>query len=346
MLTYSIGNKIIYKLLKSKEQYTGGGVVAEFEKMLEEYYGKKYCLACSSATNAMTILIKELELIDSEVITSPFNWPSSLGGLLLFNNRVIFSDTKDDLTIDVKNIEKKITRRTKAILAVDFTGNPSDTIALRKICNKYNLFYIADAAQSLFARTKENLPASALADFVIISFTSGKSLSLGEGGAILTNNKNVYQKLLKYTHPYRYKIEVGLEEYNEFIPINNRINPLTAQLGLENFNKSEIMAIKHSQMIDNLLEELQRVGLIKKPSINGLSTFNSTFFYPIDSPKRTLEKFLGERSFKISLSNTFQLLYKKMIPPEIKNLFRATNCLNAESYQRQLRMFIPLKNKA
>lgn len=208
----------------------GMGVVGEFETMLKSYYGVEYAVSFSSATNALTAISLVLELESSEVITSPFNWGSSVAALNLVNAQPRFTKTNDYLSIDVNSIEPLITNKTKAIVSVDYGGYPAEQSQIREICDKYNLYFISDAAQSLGAFVG-GLPASSLADIWITSFTHGKTLYTGEGAAILTNNKAIYQKLLNYLHPNRVRLEVSLDNYNKIAPINGRINPLAAVMG-------------------------------------------------------------------------------------------------------------------
>ena len=159
-------------------QLTGQGAVADLESKFKKHYGYQYALSFSSATNAMTAVVDCLNIYDSEIITTPFNYYASMGGLMLFGNTSVFVDTFDDLTINPEQAEKAITKRTKALLAVDFAGNLHDTNEIRKLCDKYQMLYIADAAQSFGARCHE-IPASSLADVLIVSLTTGKTLTAG-----------------------------------------------------------------------------------------------------------------------------------------------------------------------
>ncbi len=146
----------------------------------------------------------------------------------MLDNRPVFADVDPAmLTLDPVSARRHISRHTKALLAVDIYGNPADMRTLRRVADEHGLWYVADAAQSFGAR-RDGLPASSLADALVVSFTTGKALCAGEGGAILTNHPDLYQKLVWYTqHPSRQRRDLGLGLDNEFA-LNGRIHPWAA----------------------------------------------------------------------------------------------------------------------
>lgn len=217
---------------------TGSGAIAELESKLRNHYGYRYCLATCSATNTLTAVAYVLNLENCEVITSPFNFGSSLGWSKLLKSKIVFADTNEySLNISPKSARNCISKKTKAIWAVDFGGYPHDMFSIRKLCDEYELLYVSDAAQSLGA-TIGGKPASSLADVVVTSFTVGKTVFGGEGGAVLTNNYDIYTELLRFTHPYRQKIELGTDNYSEIEPFNLRMNPLGSILAINTFERS------------------------------------------------------------------------------------------------------------
>lgn len=230
----------------------GTGAVASLEEKLEQHYGVKYALCVSNATVGLWAIAQSLDLSGTEFVTTPYTYGASLAGFLQLNCHPIFADIDPHtLTLDPDAIRQVITPQTKAILAVDIFGIPCDSLALRALADEYGIWYIADAAQSLGAY-RSGLPASSLADVLVVSFTFGKSVFAGEGGAILTDNIEIYQKLLWWTqHPMRQKRELSLNLDNEFA-INCRIHPLSAvwadaifieSLDAVNENRSKSFAI-------------------------------------------------------------------------------------------------------
>jgi dTDP-4-amino-4,6-dideoxygalactose transaminase len=205
----------------------GAGAIAELEEKLERHYGMRYALCVSNATMGLWAIAMALELGDSTFVTTPYTYGASLSGFLQVGCQPIFADIDHTLTLNPDSVRKAIAPNTKAILGVDLYGVPCDALTMREIADHYGIFYIADAAQS-FGASRNDLPASALADALVVSFTFGKSLFAGEGGAILTNNEELYRKLLWWTqHPMRQRLELGLDLDNEFA-INARIHPLAA----------------------------------------------------------------------------------------------------------------------
>ena len=209
----------------------GGGAVGELEKRLETYYGMQHALCVSNATLGLLAVQLALGLKGVEILTTPYSWGGTVAGALLLGNRLAFGDIDAvTLTLDPDTVRNAISPHTKAILAVDVDGTPSDSSGLRQVADEYGLWYITDAAES-FGATREGHPASYDADALVLSFGPGKPLDVGEGGAILTSSQELYEKLLWHTqHPERQRLELGLHLDNESC-LTGRIHP-AAVLGL------------------------------------------------------------------------------------------------------------------
>lgn len=206
----------------------GSGAIAGLESKLKQHYGMKYALCVSNATIGLMAIALALGLKNSRFITTPYTYGASIAGFLFLGYEPVFSDIdKDTLTLCPHSARRLINGKTKTILAVDIFGIPSNTNALRKLADDYGLFYVADASQSL-GGYRDGKPASYLADALVVSFTTGKSVFAGEGGAVLTNHTDLYEKLVWYMqHPSRQRKELGLHLDNEF-GLNGRIHPLGA----------------------------------------------------------------------------------------------------------------------
>ncbi len=244
----------------------GIGAVEQLEKKLKEFYRVKYALCFSNATNALTTAAFALGIVETDVITTPLSYGASVSGLLHLGNRLIFSDVDKEtntLCLLPDAIEKRVTENTRAVLAVDYGGVPHNMYRLREICNTYGLKYIADASQS-FGAFLINQPAGRMADVSVISFTVGKTLFAGEGAAILTDDHDLYDKIIWYSqHPYRQKKEIGLGACNEFSFINGRISPLSAILANETFEDSLERLKKKQILYLNLIHQLNQSGITK-----------------------------------------------------------------------------------
>lgn len=206
----------------------GTGGVAALEKRLESFYGVKHALCVSNATTGLLAIALALGLRGEEFVTTPYTYGGSVAGWLLLGNRPVFADIDPlTLTLDAESAAHSVTPETKALLAVDIYGNPADGEALRRLADERGLWYVADCAQS-FGASRAGRPAGVLADAWVISFTSGKMLFAGEGGAVLTDDTALYKKLVWHTqHPHRQRRDLGFSLHNEFA-LNARIHPLAA----------------------------------------------------------------------------------------------------------------------
>lgn len=215
-------------MLMSNAHLAGTGAVSDLERKLRELYDARYALCVSSATTGLLAVALALGLRRAEFLTTPYTYGATLSGWLLLDNRPLFADIdRETLTLDPKSTHRLLTPQTKAILSSDIFGVPCDSRALRRLADEHGLWYVADAAQSFGAR-RDSLPASSLADAVVLSFTAGKMLDAGEGGAIITDNSDLYDKLVWWTqHPYRQHRDLGLDTDNEF-GLNGRMHPCAA----------------------------------------------------------------------------------------------------------------------
>ena len=260
------------------QHLSGMGAIASLEEKLRNYYNKNYVVLFCNATTALQSLCIALELYKTEIITAPINWGGSIAPFLLHKNKLHFvSYDPDSLNLCKNDLLLSMTTKTKAVLSVDYNGTPVDSKSIKEFCQQNNLSYISDCAQSLGAYIGDK-PAGYWADAIVLSFSPGKSLFAGEGGAVVTNEPMIYEKLLWISqHPSKQKTVLGLSNYNEYTPVNGRINPLSAILLSETFDSSlDILKEYQSkcfQMIRFLEKEklIMPVSCIENPN-------NSTFF--------------------------------------------------------------------
>lgn len=186
----------VIKVLKS-DWITQGPKIKEFEDALCKYTKAKYAVLVSNGTAALhcACIVAGIDVND-EVITSPITFAASGNCALFLGAKVKFADIRPDTyCIDYKKIESAITPRAKAIIPVDFSGQPCDMDEINRIASRHNLAVIHDATHSMGAYYKGK-PVGSLAKMTIFSFHPVKSITTGEGGAILTNDKSLQKKLL------------------------------------------------------------------------------------------------------------------------------------------------------
>lgn len=181
---------------------TCGPKVDEMERMLASYTEAKFAVAVSNGTAALHCACIAAGIgPGDEVITTPLTFAASANCALYCGAKPVFADINPETyNIDPESIRAHITEHTKAVVAVDFTGQSVENDKIREICNEFGLFFIEDAAHSI--ATKYNgKKVGSLADMTCFSFHPVKTITGGEGGAITTNNEEFYKKLvLAHTH--------------------------------------------------------------------------------------------------------------------------------------------------
>jgi len=255
----------------------GTGPVATLEKKLCQHYGKRHALCVTNATSGLLALALALDLQGSSFVTTPLTYGATLSGWLLRGNCPVFADVDPQtLTLCPDAVEAIIGPETEALLSVDLFGVPSEDAALRRVANEHGLWYIADAAQSLGAR-RAGRPASVQADALVVSFTAGKTLFAGEGGAILTDHDELYEKLVWHTqHPYRQKRDLGLSLNNEFA-LNMRMHPLAAVWAEAEFEPAMRQLRQHQEFCFNVIDRLESEGLIETVAYRSQNLYPSFF---------------------------------------------------------------------
>jgi perosamine synthetase len=302
-------------------QLFGTGAVRELEWKLARLYNMKHALCVSNCTTGLLAVGLALNLQNQEVIVPPLVYGASLSGLLLLGNKLKFCDVDPvTLTLDPESVRRAIGPQTKAVLGVDIFGVPCDSVRLRKVADERGLHYISDCAQSLGA-TRDSSPSGVAADAIVVSFTSGKTIFAGEGGAIITNNTNIYERLLWLTqHPHRQRKELGLHLYNE-VNLNGRIHPLSAIWANAVFEDSLNRLHEWQRTCLRLINALNEVGMTETINFEEMQ-IEPTYFRITASPAtqndiQILSNELQARGFEISIYPAF------LAPIYLNGTFRA-----------------------
>ena len=264
----------VSKTLKSKWINTGVK-----EKELREKACKKwsfrYCVAVSNGTAALRSSLAMLGVgSGDEVISTPFTFIATNTAILEQRAVPVFADIKyDDLNIDPKSIEKRITSKTKAIMVVHYGGNPVDLDEIRKIGTKYKLPLIEDAAHALGSKYKNDY-IGLKGELVCFSLQVVKIITSGDGGLIATSNQDYYQKLKKIIW---YGIDREEKKTNLIDPLPNNfkgdvlgfkynMNDITATLGIvgiDHFNEAAKKRKVIGERYRNELSGLPKIKLMK-----------------------------------------------------------------------------------
>lgn len=185
----------VVNVLKS-DYLTTGPKIAEFERKVADYTGAKYAVAIANGTAALHAACYAAGIGEGdEVITTPITFAASSNCVLYCGGTPVFADIDPETyNISSVDIERKITSKTKAIIAVHFTGQPCEMDQIHEIADKHNLIVIEDGAHALGAVYKGKR-VGALSDMTTFSFHPVKHITTGEGGMILTDNPKLYERL-------------------------------------------------------------------------------------------------------------------------------------------------------
>lgn len=183
----------IEKVLSSKN-LVQGEKVKKFEEQLSKINDAKYAVVVNSGTAALHTALAAIGITEGgEVITSPFSFIATVNAILMCGAKPVFVDVKEDtFTINPDLIESKISNKTKAILTVDLYGQACDYENIRKIARKHKLKIVSDSCQAIGACYK-NKPISKWVDIACFSFYATKNICMGEGGAIVTNDRKFFE---------------------------------------------------------------------------------------------------------------------------------------------------------
>lgn len=248
---------------------TCGPKVEEMERALESYTGAKYAVAVSNGTAALHCACIAAGIGEGdEVITTPLTFAASANCALYCGAKPVFADVNPDTyNIDPDSIRERITDKTKAIIAVDFTGQAVQNKEIRQICDEFSLIFIEDAAHAI--GTKYNgKQVGSLADMTCFSFHPVKTITGGEGGAITTNSEEFYQKLVLahthgITHDDRYMEDAPHEGpwYYEQILLgyNYRITDFQAALIVSQLKKLDRFSARRKEIVRKYNEEFSEI---------------------------------------------------------------------------------------
>ena len=179
-----------------KQNFVKGREIIQFENKFAKSLNAKHCVSCNSGTDALFLILKSLKIQSGdEVITTAQSWISTSEVINNCKAKPVFVDTKNDFNIDEDLIEKKITKRTKAIIVVHLYGYPANMIKIKNICIKNKIFLIEDCAQAHFSKFNNKFVGT-FGDASAFSFFPTKNLgSYGDAGCVITNNKSLYKKI-------------------------------------------------------------------------------------------------------------------------------------------------------
>ena len=306
----------VLKVLRSRWLSTGP-VTARFERAFSESLGGGYAIAVSNGTAALHLALAGLSLKEGDEIVLPsLTFVATANAILYVGAKPVFADIVglDDLNISPQEIEKKITKRTKAILVMHYGGYPCDMKSIMGIAKRYGLFVIEDAAHAPGAEY-QGRKCGLIGNIGCFSFFSNKNLVTGEGGMVVTHNKELAEKVRRMrSHGMEMlswdKYRGRLSSYDiEGLGYNYRTTEIQSALGLAQLKKLDRNNRKRKTLVEAYRKELQEVKGISIPFLQ-FKGHPSYHLFPIlvHNKQKALSSILrdrvmeGLRNFKIQTS--------------------------------------------
>jgi len=265
---------LVNKVIKRGSNWAIGPEIEEFENAIKKITGSNYCVAVNSGTSALhaTLLAYGLGEGD-EIIIPSFSFISTANSVLFVNATPVFVDIEEKhFGLDSEKIPQKINIKTKAIIPMDYAGQSCEIFEIKKIVHDNNLLLIEDAAEGLGASVKGK-KVGTVSDSAIFSFTGNKVLTTGEGGAIITNSHEIYEKL-KLIRSHGRLDEINYFENPSFpnyvgIGYNWRMSSITAALGIAQLNKIDKIIRLRQNNANFLSSRLSKHPEITVPTYDG-----------------------------------------------------------------------------
>lgn len=238
------------------------GYIKKLEKAFAEYIGVKYAVATFCCTHALHLAAASLGLKEGdEVIVTDFSWVATAYAVAYTGATCVFADVDPDTwNIDPECIRKAITPKTKAIMLVHTFGHPAEMDEIMQIARDYELFVIEDAAPAVGAEYKGQRVGS-FGDVSCFSFQGGKMAVSGEGGMLLTDNEEIYEKAILLANMGRTDSRAVF--WSDFIGYEYVMSNLTASLALAQLERVNELMEKKRKIFDWYFDRLDGVGGIK-----------------------------------------------------------------------------------
>ena len=306
----------------SGPKFYGGQKVLELESSFKDFFNTEYAVASNSATSSLHCALAALGIgYGDEVIVPSVSMSASASSILMVGAKPVFIDInngfcetcecstgklgkKGCFNIDVSKIEENLTKRTKAILVVHLFGKSADMEAIMNIAKTNDLYVIEDCAQSPGTKFKGKYVGT-LGDIGVFSFNQSKTISSGEGGVAITNNKMIALRMqLMRNHGEAMIEDFPDSEWEDLIGFNYRITDLEAAVALEQFKKLDKFNSKKVELANAFSKRLEEIsGLQGLDFIN--PSENAVFIYPL---------IFNQQKFKVSRNEFVELCISEGIP--------------------------------
>lgn len=263
--------KAVTKVIKRGTYWAVGPEIEEFERVVANYVGVKYGVSFNSGTSALHAVLLAYGIRQGdEVIVPSFTFIATANAPLFVGAKPVFADMEDStFGLDPNDVERKITKKTKAIMPIHYGGLPCRIEELKKIADEYDLLLIEDAAESIGASINGRKVGS-FGNAAMFSFCGNKVITTGEGGIILTNSGEIYERLKLIRSHGRlesepYFMTTKMLDYI-MLGYNWRISSITAALGLAQMEKLEKVIEMRRKNAEYMTRKLSRIDGVEIPN--------------------------------------------------------------------------------
>ncbi|MGT0069281.1 UDP-4-amino-4,6-dideoxy-N-acetyl-beta-L-altrosamine transaminase [Helicobacter pylori] len=326
--------KAVLEVLNSK-QLTQGKRSLLFEEALCEFLGVKHALVFNSATSALLTLYRNFSDFNAdcnEIITTPISFVATANMLLESGYKPVFAEIKNDGNIDELALEKLINEKTKAIVSVDYAGKSVEIGSIQKLCKRHSLSFLSDSSHALGSEY-QNKKVGGFALASVFSFHAIKPITTAEGGAVVTNDSELYEKM-KWFRSHGMLKKDFFEGEVKSIGHNFRLNEIQSALGLSQLKKAPLLMQKREE-IALVYDRIFKDNPYFTPLHPLLKDKSSNHLYPILMRQKffTCKKLILENLHKRGI--LAQVHYKPIYQYQLyQQLFNTAPLKSAEDFYR------------
>ncbi len=326
--------KAVLEVLNSK-QLTQGKRSLLFEEALCEFLGVKHALVFNSATSALLTLYRNFSDFSAdcnEIITTPISFVATANMLLESGYKPVFAEIKNDGNIDELALEKLINKKTKAIVSVDYAGKSVEIGSIQKLCKRHSLSFLSDSSHALGSEY-QNKKVGGFALASVFSFHAIKPITTAEGGAVVTNDGELYEKM-KWFRSHGMLKKDFFEGEVKSIGHNFRLNEIQSALGLSQLKKAPLLMQKREE-IALVYDRIFKDNPYFTPLHPLLKDKSSNHLYPILMRQKffTCKKLILENLHKRGI--LAQVHYKPIYQYQLyQQLFNTAPLKSAEDFYR------------
>jgi perosamine synthetase len=290
-------SKYLNELLKFGFKFRRGSFITALQNKWSQTFKKKYSITTNSCTSSLHSIFLALNLSKKDEVLVPSLVPFMCSTMIhLAGGTPVYVDIdKKNFLMDLEDLKKKITKNTKAILAVHINSGVCDLLELQKICKKNKLYLVEDCAQSFFSRDKNNILSGTIGDVSCWSFQYSKQLTSGDGGIVSTNNRVLAKKLRLICNLGYATLEAKNSQTiipknirqdpsfyrTQYIGLNYRMNEFTAAIALAQFeNSKKIIKMRKlcGESFYKILQERKDDIVVQDINIKNSTFFTIAFF--------------------------------------------------------------------